>query len=111
MVGLYGVQSSLVARRTREIGIRMALGARSGSVVRRVVLGSLVMGGVGAGLGVGLAFAGGGLVQGFLFGVSPKDPLIFVVVVVVLLAACVAASVIPAARASSVNPVEALAQE
>ena len=69
------------------------------------------MGGAGAAVGVGLALAGGGLVQGFLFGVNPQDPLVFVVVVVVLLAACVAASLIPAARASSVNPVEAFAQE
>jgi len=111
MVGLYGVQASLVARRTREIGIRMALGARAVSVVRRVVLGSLVMGCVGAALGVGLALAGGGLVQGYLFGVTPQDPLVFMTVVVVLLVACIVASLVPAARASSVNPVEALAQE
>jgi predicted permease len=111
MVGLYGVQSSLVARRTREIGIRMALGARARSVVRGIVLGSLVMVGAGAILGIGLALAFGGLVQSFLFGVTPQDPAVYLGVTATLLVACILASLLPAARASSVNPVEALSQE
>lgn len=111
MVGLYGVQSFLVARRTREIGIRMALGATAGSVIGRVVLGSLVMGGVGAIVGVAVALGLGGLVQGFLFGVTPHDPVVYVVVSAALLGACLVASLFPAARAASVNPVQALSQE
>jgi len=111
MVGLYGVQSSLVARRTREIGIRMALGARAGPVVGRVVLSSLVMGGTGAIVGIGLSLGFGGLIQGFLFGISPQDPFVFVSVTITLPVACAVASLLPAAKASRVNPVEALAQE
>ena len=100
MVGLYGVQSFLVARRTREIGIRMALGARSASVVWKVVLGGLAMGGVGTVAGMGLALAGGRLVQGFLFGVSPQDPVVYVAVCATLLGACLVACLLPALRAS-----------
>jgi len=111
MVGLYGVQSFLVARRTREIGIRIALGARVSGVVGGVVRGSLLIGGLGTLVGVGAAFATAGLVRGFLFGVAPHDPAVFVVVPLLLLLACVLASVIPATRASRVNPVEALSQE
>ena len=111
MVGLYGVQSSLVARRTREIGIRMALGAKSSTVVKAVVSSGLLMGGVGALAGVGVALGLSGLVQGFLFGVTPQDPLVYFAVTVILLSACFAASLLPAWRASRVNPVEALAQE
>ena len=111
MVGLYGVQSCLVARRTKEIGIRMSLGARAASVVRSVVVSSMIMGGVGAIVGLVIAFGLGGLVRGFLFGVTPHDPLVYVVVTVTLLGACLVAILLPAARASSVNPVEALSQE
>jgi macrolide transport system ATP-binding/permease protein len=111
MVGLYGVQSFLVARRTREIGIRIALGARASEVVRGVVRGSLLIAGVGTVLGVGAAFAGVGLVRGFLFGVAQNDPLVFTVVPLLLIGASILASVGPAARASKVNPVEALSQE
>jgi len=111
MVGLYGVQSFLVSRRTREIGIRMALGARAPSVVGGVVRGSLLIGGIGTVVGVAAAFAVVRLVQGFLFGVSPQDPVVFVVVPCLLILACVLASVGPATRASRVSPVEALSQE
>ncbi len=89
----------------------MALGATAGSVVGRVVLGGLVMAGVGAIVGVGVALGFGGLVQGFLFGVTAHDPVVYVVVSVTLLGACLVASLFPAARAASVNPVQALSQE
>jgi predicted permease len=111
MVGLYGVQSFLVARRTREIGIRMALGAGAPALVGRIMQGSLLIGGVGAVLGLAGAFVAAGLVQGFLFGVPPRDPVVFVVVPLLMMLACVLASVVPATRASKVSPVEALAQE
>jgi putative ABC transport system permease protein len=111
MVGLYGVQSFLVSRRTREIGIRMALGAEAPSVVGDVVRGSLIMGGIGTVLGVGGALAAAGLVRGFLFGVSPKDPLVFVVVPFLLILSCVVATLGPASRASRISPLEALSQE
>jgi predicted permease len=111
MVGLYGVQSYLVSRRTREIGIRMALGAKGGSVVAGVVRGSLFIGGIGAVVGVGVAIAAAGLLRGFLFGVSPTDPLVMTAAPVLLILSCVVATVGPAVRASRVSPVEALSQE
>lgn len=111
LVGLYGVQSYLVTRRTREIGIRMALGAEGGSVVRSVVKSGLIMGGLGTLLGVGGAFVLGRFIRGALYGVAPNDPLIFTLVPGLLLLGCLAASLIPALRASSINPVEALARE
>ena len=111
MVGLYGVQSFLVARRTKEIGVRMALGARAVSVVGGVVRGSLIIGGAGIVAGLVVAFGVVGLVRSFLFGVTPWDPVVFAVVPLVLILACLVASVVPAVRASRVNPMEALSQE
>jgi predicted permease len=111
MVGLYGVQSFLVARRTKEIGIRMAVGARPRSVVGRVVVGGFVMGGIGVIVGVCLALVGMRLVQSFLFGVSLHDPLVYGLACATLTGASLVASFYPAARASRVDPVEALALE
>jgi predicted permease len=111
LVGLYGVQSYLVSRRTREIGIRMALGAEARTVVGRVVRTGLALGAVGALIGVGAALALSGLIQGLLFGVAPNDPLIFSAVPALLVAACGAASLVPAWRASTINPAEALSSE
>jgi predicted permease len=111
LVGLYGVQSYLVSRRTREIGIRMALGAEGGRVVRGVVKSGLIMGGLGTVLGVAGALALGRLIRGALFGVTPTDPLTFAVVPALLMLGCLAASLVPALRASGINPVEVLARE
>jgi len=111
LVGLYGVQASLVSRRTREIGIQMALGAEASEVVTRVVKSGLAMGGLGVLLGVAVALALSGLVRGILFGVRPTDPLVLVSMPTLLLTACFVASLIPALRASRVNPVEALRQD
>jgi len=111
LVGLYGVQSYLVSRRTREIGLRMALGAEGGSVVRAIVKSGLLMGALGTVLGIGAALALGRVIRGALFGVAPTDPLIFTVVPALLLLGCLAASLVPALRASSISPVEALSEE
>ena len=110
-IGIYGVTSFAVARRTREIGIRMALGARTGSVVRMVLRRGLVLTLVGSALGIALAIAGSRLVESFLFGVSPTDPVTLVVVPLVLIAVALAAALIPARRASRVDPVSALRYE
>ena len=104
-------QSYLVSRRTREIGIRIALGAEGGTVVRDVVKAGLFMGGLGAILGVGAALGLVQLIQAALFGVAPTDPLVFSIVPGLLLAGCLVASLVPALRASGINPVEALANE
>jgi putative ABC transport system permease protein len=110
-VGVYGVVAQLVTQRTNEIGIRMALGARAADVRRMVLLEGL--GPVAAGLAVGFAAAlsAGRLVSGLLFGVRAADPLTFAAVAGVLLAAALAACLIPARRATRIDPLEALRYE
>ncbi len=110
-VGLYGVQSFLVARRTREIGIRMALGALQQQVAGAVVARGVALAAVGVLLGLVAAYASAQLIQSLLFGVEARDPLTFVTVTTVLLLVAAAASLIPAVRASRVNPVEVLRAE
>lgn len=110
-VGLYGVQSFLVARRTREIGIRMALGAFQRQVAGAVMGRGVTLAVVGIVLGVMAAYASAQLIESMLFGVGARDPLTFVSVPMVLLCVAVAASLIPAVRASRVDPVEALREE
>lgn len=106
--GLYAVMATSVARRTREVGIRMALGARATSVVRMVLGQGAVQ--ILIGLLVGLVLAGllsRGL-RSMLFGVEPWDPFVFVTISGVMLASGLAASLIPARKATRVDPVEAL---
>jgi ABC-type antimicrobial peptide transport system permease subunit len=110
-VGLYGVQSFLVARRTREIGIRMAMGALERQLAGAVMGRGVGLAAVGVVLGVAAAYASAQLIQSLLFGVDARDPVTFVTVPVVLLAVAAAASLIPAVRASRVDPVEALREE
>ncbi|MGA1995281.1 MAG: ABC transporter permease, partial [Bryobacteraceae bacterium] len=110
-VGLYGVVAYAVTRRTREIGIRMALGAQAGDVVRMIVGDSLgpVLAGIVAGLGGALALAR--LVAGLLYGVAPRDPLSMALAAGGMLAVALVAAAIPALRASRVDPVRALHYE
>ena len=110
-VGLYGVQSFLVARRTREIGIRMALGAFERQVAGAVLGRGVSLAAVGVALGIITAYASAQFIQSLLFGVEARDPLTFVTVPIVLLLVSAAASLIPAMRASRVDPVEALREE
>jgi predicted permease len=107
-IGLYGVVSYLVSGRTREIGIRMALGANAPSVVRLIV--SQGIGPVVVGVAVGIAgvFTGSRVLQSMLFGVEPTDPLTVAIVTVLLLAVVLAAILLPARRASRITPIEAL---
>ena len=84
VVGLYGVIAYTVAQRTREIGIRMALGAARGTVVRMILRQALVLTAAGVAIGLGLAMLAGGLLSGQLIGISPNDPVSFVVTVVTL---------------------------
>ncbi|MDQ3949499.1 MAG: ABC transporter permease [Gemmatimonadota bacterium] len=110
-VGVYGVLASVVGRRTREIGIRVALGARPAQVVAMVLRQSfaVVAGGVVAGLVLALAAAKG--IASLLFGVGPTDPLTFAATAAALVAVGLAASYVPARRATRVNPTEALRHE
>jgi ABC-type antimicrobial peptide transport system permease subunit len=111
VMGLYGVMAYTVARRSREIGIRMALGANSGNVVwlvmREVLL--LVVGGVGVGLPAALALSK--LVRAQLYGVEPDDPRSIAAATLLLAAVAVLAGYLPARRASSYDPVRVLRYE
>jgi putative ABC transport system permease protein len=110
-VGIYGVVAYSVEQRTREMGIRTALGAPGGAVVRTVLAGSLRT--VAAGLAVGLlgALALTRLLRGLLYGVSPIDPVIFSAVAALLALVAVVATLIPARRATRVDPMVALRNE
>jgi predicted permease len=110
-VGLYGVVSYSVAQRTREIGIRMALGARSTEVVRLVFRQALVLVCIGTATGALAALALTRVLSGMLFGVSATDPAVFIGVVCVLASAALVASYIPASRATRVDPTIALRAE
>ncbi len=111
VVGLYGVKAYSVARRTREIGIRMALGARRQTVQWMILREGLTM--IAAGLGVGLllALGTGKIVSGILFGVSPLDPLAFTLAPALLALAALLATWLPARRATRITPMEALRNE
>jgi predicted permease len=111
ILGIYGVISYAVSQRTREIGIRMALGAKKSELVWLFVRSALVLTGVGTAVGLGAAAGLMRLMRTLLFGISPLDPVTFAAVPVVLVAAAVLASYLPARRTSTVNPVEALRAE
>jgi predicted permease len=110
-VGLYGLLSYAVAQRTREIGIRVALGAHTGGVLRLVVRQGLVLSVIGAVIGLAITFAVTSLLKALLYGVAPHDPLILGAVVVILLTVGVVASMVPALRAARVDPLTALRAE
>ncbi|HEY4305294.1 MAG TPA: ABC transporter permease [Gemmatimonadaceae bacterium] len=110
-IGIYGVLSYSVARRTREIGVRMALGAVRSSVVAMVLRDSLTPVAIGSVLGIVAAFVGARLIAALLYGVSATDPLTFAGVVVVLLGVAIVASIVPASRAARVDPIVALREE
>lgn len=110
-VGLYGVVAYGMAQRAREIGIRIALGAGRGTVVRLALGDALLMVSVGLALGLPCAFAAAHTVSTVLFGVTPADALTFVSTACVLLGIGVASAFIPARRAASIEPIQVLRQE
>lgn len=107
-LGLYGVLSYLVARRTREIGVRMALGSDAATIVRMVLKRAAGLTLVGLAIGLIGAFAAGHLVAGFLFGVGPRDPGTFAAVAVLVAGVAVVAALGPARRATRIEPTDAL---
>jgi predicted permease len=111
VIGIYGVISYAVSQRTREIGIRFALGAQKGELRWMFVRSALALTGIGVVIGLGAAAATARLMRTLLFGVSPLDPLSFAVVPLILILAAALASFLPASRATGVNPVDALRAE
>jgi putative ABC transport system permease protein len=107
-IGIYSVLSFAVTARTREMGIRIALGAERASVQWLVISEGLVLVTIGVAIGLAAAFAGAHLLRAFLFDLTPSDPLTYVAIAMVLGATAMVASWIPALRASRVDPVNAL---
>jgi putative ABC transport system permease protein len=110
-IGLYGVMAYMVEQRTNEIGVRMALGADRGSVVKMVLHGAFSQIGIGLLIGIPAAIGAGKLMSGQLFGVKPWDPVMLTVATLLLALAALLASLIPARRAASVEPMVALRNE
>jgi ABC-type antimicrobial peptide transport system permease subunit len=108
VVGIYGVIAYAVSQRTREIGIRIALGAPAAGLQRMFVWHGLLLAGIGAGLGLAAAAGLTRLVESLLFGVKALDPVTYAAVAVLLIAAAALASYLPARRATAVDPMEAL---
>jgi ABC-type antimicrobial peptide transport system permease subunit len=110
-VGLYGTMSYAVARRTNEIGIRMALGAERGTVLRMVLTESCVIVAGGLAVGLPLAWALARLVKSMLFGLTPHDPRSIGAAILAVVAVTIIAGYLPARRASRVDPMAALRYE
>jgi len=110
-MGLYSTMAYSVARRTSEIGVRMALGAQRARVVRMVLRDVVLVAGVGLAVGVPVAWTAARMVESFLFGIKAKDPTVLVMAPVVLFVAAVTAGYGPAWRASRIDPWRALRHE
>jgi ABC-type antimicrobial peptide transport system permease subunit len=111
MIGVYGLLTFVVRQRTREVGIRLALGARSHDVVRLVVRKSAWLLALGLGLGLAAAYATTGLMTGFLYGINGRDAFTFMAAPVFLLLAAAVATAVPARQVSRVDPIVALRTE
>jgi predicted permease len=111
VVGIYGVIAYVVSQRRREIGIRAALGAQQAELQRMFVRHGLALAGIGVVVGLGAAAALTRLMSTLLYGITPLDPVTYVTVPLILVSATVLASYVPARRAASVDPVEALRVE
>jgi ABC-type antimicrobial peptide transport system permease subunit len=111
VIGIYGVVSYLVGQRTGELGLRMALGAQRGDILRLILAGGGRLTGVGIALGTACALGLTRLMEGLLYQVRPTDPPTFIAVGLGLVAVALAACTVPARRASRVDPMVALRQE
>ncbi len=109
--GIYGVMAYSVSRRTRELGIRMAIGATRAQVLASVARGAVALIGSGVVLGLGLALGAGRWLGGILYGVKPTDPVTFAIVFAIMLGIGAAATFLPARRATRIDPIQALRRE
>jgi len=107
-IGIYGLLAYMVGQRSREIGIRMALGARRDDILRMFLRKGVALAGVGIVAGVVVSASTASLMAGLLYGVRSHDPAVFLIVPLLLLAVAVLASYLPARRATKVNPMIAL---
>jgi putative ABC transport system permease protein len=107
-IGIYGILAYSVSERTREIGVRVALGAEPGRIVVLIIRAAAQFVIAGAIVGIGGAFALTGFLKSMLFRIGPRDPLTFVVVPAILAAIALAAAYLPARRAAHLDPMEAL---
>jgi ABC-type antimicrobial peptide transport system permease subunit len=110
-IGIYGLMSYAIARRTNEIGVRMALGAGRSSILWLIMREILVLIATGIAIGVPLALAGNRLISRMLYGLSPEDPASLLAAIVLLIAIAGLAGYLPARKASLVEPTEALRYE
>jgi len=108
IIGIYGVMSYIVSQRTGEIGVRLALGAKPGSVAAMIVRQGGIVALVGICVGLGTAFATSRLIASLLYGISPRDPGVFAATTVTLLAVALLACWLPARRAARLSPLDAL---
>jgi predicted permease len=111
MVGIYGIISYMVVRRRNEIGVRIALGAGKSNILGMVLRETLTLLAIGVVAGAALAVAAGSVTRAMLFGLKPADPLVLVLAVGSLTLIALAASVLPAARATAVDPMQVLREE
>jgi ABC-type antimicrobial peptide transport system permease subunit len=111
VIGIYGVLAYVVSRRTREIGIRSALGARPGQLEHMFLRQGLALTGVGVAVGIVAAVALGRWMSSLLFGIGPFDPPTYVAALIVTLAAAALATYVPARRAATIDPIETLRAE
>jgi putative ABC transport system permease protein len=111
MAGVYGVMAYAVGQRANEVGLRIALGASTGSVLRLVLGQGLALAGLGLALGLAGAVAGTRLLTTMLFQVKPNDPVVYLAVAALLGLVALVASYVPARRASRIDPVTAIRQE
>jgi putative ABC transport system permease protein len=111
IVGIYGVMMYTVTQRRREIGVRVALGAQRGQVLRVILGEGMATTAVGIALGIAAALALTRTIQSLLFGVAPTDPVTFGLVILLLATVATLASYLPARRATNADPMDALRQE
>jgi putative ABC transport system permease protein len=111
MAGIYGVMAFTVGRRSNEIGLRIALGASTGSVVRLILGQGLALAGIGLVLGLAASIASTRLLRSMLFQVQPNDPTVYIAVALLVGVVALAAGYLPASRAAKIDPLVALRQE